>query len=180
MLAQYEPQTVQKLEQILPQLEKNCPALAVLKQTTPFSKMKIQPVQNPTANVGTQQAVQKPAPGSKPSAPQKPNMTNPVQNPTKPTNTNISVQQTTQELKGWLKNMSKEGKIGLAIAGAALTAAAIYGVVAHKDAKKHTNPIDTKNNIFSSQDNQIDKTSFEAKIAQKPSPYTGNYGNMRI
>lgn len=60
MLAQYEPQTVQKLEQILPQLEKNCPALAVLKQTTPFSKMKIQPVQNPTANVGTQQAVQKP------------------------------------------------------------------------------------------------------------------------
>lgn len=40
LLAQHEPETVKKLEQMLPQLEKQCPGLAVLKKTTPFSEMK--------------------------------------------------------------------------------------------------------------------------------------------
>lgn len=50
LLAQYEPQTVQKLEQILPQLEQNCPQLSVLKKTTPFSQMNNTP--KPNTNVG--------------------------------------------------------------------------------------------------------------------------------
>ena len=41
LLAQHEPETVQKLEHILPQLETYCPELAVLKQTTPYAQMKL-------------------------------------------------------------------------------------------------------------------------------------------
>lgn len=47
LLAQYEPQTVQKFEQILPQLEQKYPQLSVLKKTTPFSQMNNTPLPKP-------------------------------------------------------------------------------------------------------------------------------------
>lgn len=46
LLASYEPETVKKLEQMLPQLEQKCQGLSVLRKTTPFSNMKIVPAQN--------------------------------------------------------------------------------------------------------------------------------------
>lgn len=41
LLAISNPQAVKNLEQMLPQLEKQCPALSVLKQTVPYAKMQI-------------------------------------------------------------------------------------------------------------------------------------------
>lgn len=50
LLTDYEPETVKKLEQMLPQLEQKCSALAILKQTTPFSQIK-PPITTPKTGI---------------------------------------------------------------------------------------------------------------------------------
>lgn len=143
LLAQYEPQTVQKLEQILPQLEKQCPALSVLKQTTPFAKMKITPVQttsvNPTSTPNPIQ--QQPKPQVNPNNPVKPNTINPVgtQNPVNPTSTpktNPKPNGTANNPKvGLFEKVGTKGKVGLAVVATALAASSIYAL-SHKTTPK--------------------------------------------
>ena len=43
ILATYQPELVQKLERSLPQLERKCPDIRVLRHTTPYSQMKFIP-----------------------------------------------------------------------------------------------------------------------------------------
>lgn len=118
LLAQYEPQTVQKLEQMLPQLEKQCPSLGVLKQTTSFSQMKIQPTQSPVKPVGTN-------PVNTGNSVQ---TTKPQINPTPKPNTSVSGNSVKV---GWFEKLGTKGKVGLAVAGTALVAASMYAL-AHK------------------------------------------------
>lgn len=137
LLAQYEPQTVQKLEQMLPQLEKQCPALAVLKQTTPFSQMKLPPATPVNPN-----NIQNPVPQTKPQVnsnnPVKPNTTNPVgmQNPVNPTskpqtNPKSNITGNTPKV-GWFEKLGTKGKVGLAVVGTTLVAGTIYAL-SHKN-----------------------------------------------
>lgn len=43
ILSTYAPEAVQKLERSLPQLERKCPDIRILRQTTPYSQMKFIP-----------------------------------------------------------------------------------------------------------------------------------------
>ena len=179
LLAQYEPQTVQKLEHILPQLEQKCPALSVLKQTTPFSQMKMTPVQkgsttnpfnsgnpvsqatnpvNPTANthnpVGTQNPVQStPKPQSSP----------------KP-NTNVGGN--TPKV-GWFEKLGTKGKIGVVVAGTALVAGSIYAL-AHQNTPKK-NEVKTVGAL----ETQLSQQTQPVKTYQNPynTNFCGYYNN---
>lgn len=142
LLAQYEPQTVQKLEQMLPQLEQKCPDLAVLKQTTPFSQMKITPVQNPVNPAGTTNPVNtnNPVnPTGNTHNPVNPHTSNPVvgtQNPVNPTpKPNTNVGGNTAKV-GWFEKLGTKGKVGLAVVGTALVAGTIYALAHHNTPKK--------------------------------------------
>ena len=153
LLAQYEPQTVQKLEQMLPQLEQKCPALSVLKQTTPFAQMKITPVQPPVKPVGTNPVNTGNNPVSQPTKPQvnpttlvNPHSSNPVgtQNPVNPTpkpqstpNTNVGGN---SAKVGWFEKLGTKGKVGLAVTGAALAAGTIYFWAHHNEPQKTITP----------------------------------------
>lgn len=193
LLAQYEPQTVQKLEQMLPQLEQKCPALAVLKQTTPFSQMKITPVQNPVNPAGTTNPVNTGNPVSQSPKPQvNPHTSNPVvgtQNPVNPTpkpqptpkpNTNVGSNTTKV---GWFEKLGTKGKVGLAFAGTALVAGTIYAFVHHNTPKKD------EAKTVGALKTQLSQSAQSAKTYQNPynSNFYGNSyynyqmnGNMRV
>lgn len=126
LLAQYEPQTVQKLEQMLPQLEKQCPSLGVLRQTTPFSQMKITPIQPPTKPVGTNPVNTGNNPVTQPTKPQ----VNPTPKPQTTPKPNGSVSGNSAKV-GWFEKLGTKGKVGLAVAGTALVTASMYAL-AHK------------------------------------------------
>lgn len=179
LLAQYEPQTVQKLEQMLPQLEQKCPALSVLKQTTPFAKMKITPVQTPVKPVGTNPVntgnnpvTQTTKPQVNPTTPVNPHSSNPVgtQNPVnltpKPQSTpNTNVGGNSAKV-GWFEKLGTKGKVGLAVAGTALVAASLYAL-AHKTTPQK---VETKQDALMARLNPQHQT---ARTYQNP--YCSNY-----
>lgn len=188
LLAQYEPQTVQKLEQMLPQLEQKCPALSVLKQTTPFAQMKITPVQNPVNPVGTNPVNTGNNPVSQPTKPQV-NPTNPVnphtsnpavtQNPVNPApkpqttpkpNTNFGGNSVKV---GWFEKLGTKGKVGLAVAGTALVAGTIYALAHHNTPKK--NEVATTNTL----ENQLAQSTQPVRTYQNPynTNFYGYYNN---
>ena len=145
LLAQYEPQTVQKLEQILPQLEKKCPSLGVLKHTTPFSQFKRTSIQTASINPNsTLNPVQKTKPQVNSNNTVKPNSTNPVRtlnsiNPNsriqtnqKPNPNNIS----NKPKVGLVEKLGTKGKVGLAMAGLALVGASMYALTLKNTSQK--------------------------------------------
>lgn len=187
LLAQYEPQTVQKLEQMLPQLEQKCPALSVLKQTTPFAQMKITPVQTPVKPVGTNPVNTGKNPVSQPTKPQV-NPTNPVnshtsnpvgaQSPVNPTpkpqttpkpNTNVGGNYTKV---GWFEKLGTKGKVGLAVAGTALVAGTIYALAHHNTQKNEV----TTTNVL---ENQLAQSTQPVRTYQNPynTNFYGYYNN---
>ena len=121
LLAQYEPETVKKLEQMLPQLEQKCPALSVLKQTTPFAQMKLTPV------------------GTK----------NPVNSVPKPQNTPKPKIEENVTKNGWFEKLGTKGKVGLAVAGTTLTAGTIYALSHYNAAKKNNETVANASNNYS-------------------------------
>lgn len=128
LLAQYEPQTVQKLEQLLPQLEQKCAALSVLKQTTPFAQIKLQPPVKPIEGNPVN-----------PHAPNKNGSQNPVNPNQKPQTTskpNANVGKNSPKA-GWFEKLGKKEKIGLAVAGTSLVVGTIYALSHYNSTKKN-------------------------------------------
>ncbi len=184
LLAQYEPQTVQKLEQMLPQLEKSCPALSVLKQTTPFSQMTITPVQNPVKPTGTTNPVNTVNnPISQPAKPQL-NQTNPtLVNNSKPNPApNVEPPKT-----GWFESLGTKGKIGIVVAGTALASAIAYSIIKSNQSEKNENKEVVKNSPNSSVQPQISNNylqnpynSFNEVYYNPYQSYYNMNGNMAI
>lgn len=173
LLAQHEPQTVQKLEQILPQLEKQCPALSVLKKTTPFAQMKTTPVQTTTVNSSsTPNPVQQPKSQVNPNNPVNPNATNPV-NSTPKTQTNPKPNGTGNTPKvGWFEKLGNKGKVGLAVVGTALVAGSIYEL-SRKDTPKKA---EVKQDTSMTQLNQQQQPTETYQKPYKNAQYNNYYG----
>lgn len=141
MLAQYEPQTVQKLEQMLPQLEQKCPALSVLRKTTPYAKMKITPVQKPAVN---------------------------------PPNTHPSpTSQVAPKKINWFEKLGKEGKIGIAITAAALTAGTIYALVNKSEKDDVNTAIPPQNQVKTHDTNNYSTTFYNSYNPYQSYPMNG-------
>lgn len=179
LLAQYEPQTVQKLEHILPQLEQKCPALTVLKQTTPFSQMKMTPVQkgSTTNPLNTGKSVSQATNPVNPSG----NIHNPVgtQNPVQPTSKPQSISKPNTNVDGntpkvgWFEKLGTKGKIGVVVAGTALVAGSIYALAHQNTPKKRE--VKTVGTL----ETQLSQQNQPVKTYQKPynTNFYGYYNN---